>query len=179
MKIFLKIILGIIVAAYFLVIASVTVCLLCYNDYKVTEIAGNSLIIIDKQSDKYKDGDLVVFKKPNLKNIKVGSEVFFYEVTNGIPSINYGNVTNIEQINEEESTLTINDNHTISSQSLIGSTDYATVYPKIGSILSVLESRFGFLILVILPTLILFLYEIYRVIIEIKTPLEDEWKNFY
>ena len=103
MKIFLKIILGIIGAAYFLVIASVTVCLLCYNDYKVTEIAGNSLIIIDKQSDKYKDGDLVVFKKPNLKNIKVGSEVFFYEVTNGIPSINYGNVTNIEQINEENS----------------------------------------------------------------------------
>ena len=54
---------------------------------------------------------------------------------------------------------------------LIGKCSDAKIYSKLGAILRVLESKFGYLLIVILPTLILFLYEIYRVIIEIKTPL--------
>ena len=57
---------------------------------------------------------------------------------------------------------------------MIGKTETAKKYAGLGQVLSVLESRFGFLILVILPTLILFLYELYRVIIEIKTPIEED-----
>ncbi len=171
MKNVLKIILGIIGAIYLVIVIGVTVCLLCYNDYKVTEINGKSLIIIDN-NDKYEKGDLVVFDK-NKDDVQKGDEIFFYEVTNGIASINVGNVTNVQKITDTESTFTINGNHDISSGSLIGKTATAKSYSKVGDVLKVLESRFGFLILVILPTLIIFLYEIYEIIIEIKTPIEE------
>lgn len=174
MKNILKVILGIIGVCYLAVIIVVTACLLCYNDYKVTEMLGYSFIIIDENSEKYNDGDLVLFRQGEMDKVEQNDEIFFYEVTNGIPSIHYGTVTEVLPIDEDERTFTINDNHDISSDSLIGKTVTARVYPQIGKILSILESRFGFLILVILPTLLLFLYELYRVMIEIKTPLEEE-----
>ena len=174
MKNILKVILGIIGVCYLAVIIVVTACLLCYNDYKVTEMLGYSFIIIDENSEKYNDGDLVLFRQGEMDKVEQNDEIFFYEVTNGIPSIHYGTVTEVLPVDEDERTFTINDNHDISSDSLIGKTATARVYPQIGKILSILESRFGFLILVILPTLLLFLYELYRVMIEIKTPLEEE-----
>lgn len=174
MKNILKVILGIIGVCYLAVIIVVTACLLCYNDYKVTEMLGYSFIIIDENSEKYNDGDLVLFRHGEMDKVEQNDEIFFYEVTNGIPSIHYGTVTEVLTIDEDERTFTINDNHDISSDSLIGKTETARVYPQIGKILSILESRFGFLILIILPTLLLFLYELYRVMIEIKTPLEEE-----
>lgn len=169
MKKILNILLGLIGIVYFIVVIGVTTCLICYNDYKVTVFGDKSLIIIDND-DKYSNGDLVVFEKGD---VQVGDEIFFYEVTNGVASINVGNVTEIEKVTDSESTFTINENHDISSESLIGKTADAKVYSKVGKVLSVLESKFGFLILVILPTLLLFLYEVYRLIIEIKTPIEE------
>lgn len=168
----LNILLGLIGVVYFIVVIGVTACLLCYNEYKVTVFGDKNLIIIDND-DKYSNGDLVVFEKCSNDEVQVGDEIFFYEVTNGVASINVGNVTEIEKVTDSESTFTINDNHDISSESLIGKTADAKVYSKVGKVLSVLESKFGFLILVILPTLLLFLYEVYRLIIEIKTPIEE------
>ncbi len=174
MKKFFKILLGIIGFCYLAVIIVVTTLLLCYNKYSVTEIFDRSLIIMDEDLGSYQKGDLVVVKHNQNDEVKVGNNVFFYEVTNGIPSINLGEVTDVLVISEDESTFTINNNHDISSESFIGKTATATTYSHLGTVLSVLESRIGFLILVVLPTLLLFLYEIYRVIIEIKTPLEME-----
>lgn len=174
MKKVLKVLLWIIGICYFTVIIEVTACLLCYNQYKVTEMFDRSFIMIDDNSDMYQDGDLVLFKKNELNEINKNDVIFFYEVTNGVPSIKYGTVTEILPVSTDERTFTINNNHDISSDSLIGKTETAKVYPKLGKILTVLESRFGFLLLVILPTLILFLYELYLVIVEIKTPIEED-----
>ena len=174
MKQVLKVLLWIIGICYFTVIIAVTACLLCYNQYKVTEMYDRSFIMIDDNSDMYQDGDLVLFKKNELNEINKNDVIFFYEVTNGVPSIKYGTVTEILPVSTDERTFTINNNHDISSDSLIGKTETAKVYPKLGKILTVLESRFGFLLLVILPTLILFLYELYLVIVEIKTPIEED-----
>lgn len=174
MKKVLKCILGIIGICYFAIVIVVTACLLCYNQYKVTEMFGYTFVMIDDNSDMYNNGDLVLFQENELNDIRRNDTIFFYEVTNGVASIRYGTVTEIMPVTNEEKTFTINNNHDISSESLIGKTDTAKVVPKLGQVLTVLESRFGFLILVILPTLILFLYELYRVIVEIKTPIDDD-----
>ena len=42
------------------------------------------------------------------------------------------------------------------------------VIPVLGSILSLLESRWGYLCVIILPILIAFLYEIYSIVRELK-----------
>ena len=69
MKKFLKFIFGVIGSIYLLFAIFVTVCLLCYNEYKVTQFGDKSFIIIDDKSDEYTSGDLVIFtKNPNEEN---------------------------------------------------------------------------------------------------------------
>lgn len=171
MKKVLQILGGIIVVVYVVIIVIVTTLLLGYNQYKVTQFNNKSLIIINEKSAKYQNGDLAIFTKPNNDLVKINDEVFFYDVSNGEVTINLGVVTKKDKINDTETTFTINGSHELSSSMLIGKCSDAKIYSKLGAILRVLESKFGYLLIVILPTLILFLYEIYRVIIEIKTPV--------
>ncbi len=174
MKKVFKIGLTIVGILYLAVIIFVTGCLLFYNDYKVTQINDKTFIIIDDKSDKYTDGDLVVFTKNANSEISSGDEIFFYEVHNGDVSVVSGTVTASEKITDTETTFTINNNHKISSETVIGKTLTATTYPKVGKMLYVFESKFGFLLLVILPALIFFFYEIYRLVTEIKSPEEEK-----
>lgn len=174
MKKVVKVLLSVLGVIYLGIILFATVCLLFYNQYKVTQINDKTFILIDDKSDKYTDGDLVVFTKNPNSEVNSGDEIFFYEVSQGKVSVNSGIVSNSEVINENETTFTINDNHKISSESVIGKTLTANVYPKVGKFLYVIESRFGFLLFVILPALLFFFYEIYRLIMEIKTPVEED-----
>lgn len=174
MKKIVKILLSLCGLVYLGIIIFATICLLFYNQYKVTQINDKTFILIDKKSDKYTDGDLVIFTKNPNSEIKTGDEIFFYEVSQGKVSVNTGVVTKSEFISDDETTFTINNNHPISSESVIGKTLTANVYHGVGKVLYVLESRFGFLLLVILPALLFFFYEIYRLIMEIKTPVTED-----
>ena len=63
------------------------------------------------------------------------------------------------------------DESTIATTRVIGK--YSTIYNNIGGILDILESRLGFLLLVILPILLIFMYQIYALIIVIKYGEEE------
>ncbi len=174
MKKVLKFILGIIGVLYLAVIIFATVCLLCYNQYKVTQMGDKTFIIIDDKSDMYKDGDLAVFVRNPNDEIVSGDVIFFYTVTNGVAKVNSGTVTKSEKITDTETTFTINNSLIISSETVIGKTETATIYHNVGKILYVFESQYGFLVLVILPALLLFFYAIYRVVKELKAPNNEE-----
>lgn len=174
MKKVLKFLLGVVVTLYLACAVILTAFLLNYNEYNITVMFDNSLIIVEDELKPYKEGDLLAVKMDDISEVKSGDEILFYEVTNGIPSINLGKVTNVEVITDTERTFTINDNHDISSKALIGKADNVTVIEGAGKVLGFLESRFGFLLIIVLPTLILLLYEIYRFIIELKTPIDEE-----
>ena len=57
-----KLIRNIFIIVYAIIAILVTVCLLSYNEYKVSEFGSNSLLLINtnKLSDEYKKGDLVI-----------------------------------------------------------------------------------------------------------------------
>ena len=57
---------------------------------------------------------------------------------------------------------------------MIGPANGAIVYHKWGLVLSIFESRWGFMFLVIFPTLFAIVYEIYSIIEEAKEIKEDE-----
>lgn len=171
LKIFM-IIFGIIYAGIALIL---TVCLLNYNDYNITEIGDKTLIIVRDEELKpdFEKGDLVIVTKNKNEDIKIGDKIFFYDTYKNQISVNLGNIINKDVINEEEVTYTMNGNYPLSSEYVIGKSSTSNRYKNIGSILAVLESRFGFLFIIIFPILILFIYEIYAVIIELKTPIDE------
>ena len=68
----------------------------------------------------------------------------------------------------------IDGNYEINPADIIGTSANEKVIGKVGGILKFLESKWGFLFIVLVPGFIIFLYEIYALIVEIKYGDEDE-----
>ena len=156
-----------IVAVYLVVAVFLTVCLLNYNKYHITELGKKSLIIVsdDDLEPKYVKNDLVVVYKNNNEDIKSGDYVFFYNAYQNQVSVNLGKIIKSTRVNEKEYTYTLEGNLEVSSQYVIGKSETSKAYSNMGLVLKVLESRLGFLLIIILPILVLFIYQIYAVIL--------------
>ena len=60
------------------------------------------------------------------------------------------------------------DNNAISSQYVLGNEKSTMVLDGIGQVLYVVQSRWGFLFLVVFPLFLAFIYEIYSIFKEVK-----------
>ena len=173
-----KIIIHVLFAIYVVIAVFVTVCLLSYNEFKITEFGDSSLIIIDSNEVEpdFQKGDLVIANKND--KINVGDNVFFYNTYQKEVEVAIGKVTNLEKITSSETTYTISGEEEIvlSSEYIIGTAEDATKIPNVGTILGILESKWGFLFLIVFPSLIAFLYEIGVVVSEIKDAKKEEGK---
>jgi len=163
-----KIIRNIIVVIYAIIAIFVTICLLSYNSQKVTELGNYVLVIIDNNelSPNYEKGDLAIIDKN--KDIEIGDSVFFYDTNAKDFTVAFANVENKEIITDKETTYTLKGNKKISSEYVVGSSNSTVKIAKVGSILKILESKWGFLLLVVLPALLAFLYEIIEIIAEAR-----------
>lgn len=177
MKKFLKILGGIILIPYILIVIVVTVCLLNYNKYGVTEIGDYTLVIVkDKALEPtYQKGDLLIVEKKSNDTILKDDYIFFYEQDKEEKTIiiNLAKVLNNRKVTEKESTFTIEGNYEYSSEYVIGAMKDTKVYHNIGGILAILESRWVFLLFIILPILFIFLYELYEFVLEVKKSLKE------
>ena len=166
---------NILIILYILLIIFITICLLSYNDYKVTEFGNTTILpVIDENLEpEYSVGDLLILKK-NISDISIGDTIFFYRSTFGTTVVNFAKVTNIEIVTTEESTITVEGDYMFSSQYLIGKASTATIVPLVGHVISLLESKYGFLFLGVLPSLIIFLYTGYTLFLEVRVDEDDE-----
>ena len=167
-----------IIIVYILLIIFVTICLLSYNEYKVTVFGQNTLIpIIDEDLEpNYTVGDLVIAKRKGIEKVETGDQIFFYKTTYGITTINFAKVVKSEQVTETEFTYTVDGDYRFSSEYFIGETSDATVIPKVGTILSLLQSKWGFLFLGVFPSLVAFLYTLHNVVVEVQEVKEEPVK---
>lgn len=168
-----KICFGFFITLYIIISLIVTTCLLHYNDYNITVINGKSLISLKSDYDDLKKGSLVVVKD---NDICVGDKVFYYEANGSDVGVNLRSVKNINKINASESTYTLDNDKVITKDFIIGTKNNAKVYPVIGGILLLLESKWGFLGIVILPVAVCFIFEIYTLVKEFK-PKKKRKKN--
>ena len=175
MKKILKVLFGIFVTLYLIVAIFLTICLLSYNDYKISVIGDKSLIILEDDSlaPTYKKGSLLIVEKNNNDDIKVNDEIFFYNTYKNQVVVNKSKVDKTQKITDTETTYTINKKYEISSEYVIGKADTTKVIENFGSVLVFLESKWGFLLVIVFPLSLLFVYEIYAIIKEIRYP-EDE-----
>lgn len=166
----MKIIFNFITIAYFIVAIILTVFLLSYNDYRVTEI-GDYVFVLgtgEELEDIADKNDLIIVKKESNKNINVGDKVFFYTKEKDEIAIYAADVTVKEQTYGRDYTYAVEGDYRLSDKHIIGKVDSSIKVPHLGRILEILESRLVFLFLIVLPTFIIFLYEGYQVIMDIK-----------
>jgi len=131
------------IIAYILLIIFVTVCLLSYNDYKVTVFGNKTLVpIIDEDLEPdYSKGDLVIIDKNEFSSVSLGDTIFFYRTVGGETTINYADVLGIEPVTDSEFTFTVKKDdqgeYRFSSSYFIGKLETAKVIPGVGSVLSI------------------------------------------
>lgn len=157
---------------YVVVAVFVTICLLEYNNYNVTEFGDYSLVIIPsgEVGAGFKKGDLVIVNKK--AEVNIGQKVFFYNTYDSKIEISLAEVADIEKITNTESTYTLEGERKISSQYVLGPASPVTVVKGVGTVLSILESKWGFLFIIVLPALLAFIYQIGVVISELRNNKE-------
>ena len=174
-----RIILGTLLSIYLIIAIFLTACLLTYNDYKISVFGDKSLVIVknDDFEPDYKKGSLLIITKNANEDIKVNDEIFFYTTYGNQMTVSHSKVTKVEKVTDTETTFTLEGEYPLSSEWVIGKADTTKVMNGVGSFLSVLESRWGFLFMIVLPISVLFIYEIYVIVKEIVRPDEEEQKE--
>ncbi|MBQ6477471.1 MAG: hypothetical protein IJI43_03460 [Bacilli bacterium] len=146
----------------------ITACILFRNDYGFTQFGDYTLASLGKNDAKYikntNNGDLLIVKKS--KNIAVGDYIYYYAVIDesyvirtgvvqGVTKDDYNSLYNIKTKISNDKTVKISVNH----KRVLGKA--ANNYAKLGDILKFLETRLGFLVFVLLPIMLVFVYQIY------------------
>ncbi len=160
-----KILFTIIIVLYLLLEIFLAVCLLNYNDYRITVFGNKSLLLLTEDlDDKYKKNDLVIVTKGDGSEVKEGDSIFFYNPGQNY-TVNYAEVTSISPHANKTYTYKIGTTHNVYTEYYIGKD--TKVYKGLAGPMRLLESKWGFLLLIVLPTMIAVIYEFYAIIVEI------------
>ena len=167
----MKKVLGTILFVLYAIIAiTVTVLLLSYNDYNNSEIGGYTIYIVtdDSLEPTYKQGSILLIKETNDRNVQVGDEIFMYKVLN---SSEYEVISTTLQGKTQQGSHTVyivDNEERYASDYFIGKVDDTIVIEGWGYILNLLESRWGYLFCIVVVSLLLFLQEVFELVMEIK-----------
>ena len=169
MKKVLKIVFGVLVTLYLILVVFVTGYLLNRNDYGVSMFLGKYLVFVEESLEPtFKEHSLIMITPTKFDEVQVGENIFFYDTYSAEKRIRYTEVTKKEVVNEKEVTNTLKDNNAISSSYVLGNEKNTTVLNGFGQFLYIVQSRWGFLFLVVFPLFLAFIYEIYSIYKEIK-----------
>lgn len=167
---------------YAIVAIVVTLLLLSYNEYKVSELGGYTFYIIKDESFEptFKKGDLAVIKKSIDKTTNVGDEVFVYKnITSTDFEVEFSKLVQ-KNVQGTHTFYALENGNQYDSSYVIGKASETKVFHNLGTVLSILESRWGYLFLVVVVSLLLLLQQIFELIMEIKYGNEmtkEEIKN--
>lgn len=164
----------IIFVIYIVIAVIVTLLLLAYNDFKVTQFGNYTLLIIKDSSlnPDFNKGELLILDKDD--EVLTGRKVFFYDTVNQKIEIKLATVEEVERVTSTEKTYTLEGEKKISGEYVLGPANTAEVIPYIGNVLSVLESKWGFLFLIVLPAIILVINQIGIVFSNIIEAIKQE-----
>lgn len=155
----------------------ITMCILLRNEYGYTQLDKYTLVTMKEDTynyiDKAKEGDLLIVR--DGKEIEVGDVIYYYIAINNKYVVKSGAVAEITA-GETTALYVLNDEYrtTIASTKVLGKE--SNIYPTWGKVLDILMSRFGFLFLVLLPILVVFIYQIYEFVMVLKFEEVEEEK---
>lgn len=159
-----KIVIKIIIVFYVAVAAFTTFSMLKYNNKNFAELNNKVFINLKHNISNYKKGSILIVEN---KEYLLGDNTFYCQLKKGKCNVKYGKIDEI--INDD---YFIN-NEVIPEKLLIGTDKKVISIPFFGYLMQVLESRWGYLLLIVVPILFGFIYEIYVVTNEIKNKKES------
>ena len=148
----------------------ITSCILFKNRYGFTQFGDYTFIPIVNDNEKYindvNKGDLLIAKK--IDKVSLNDSIYFYTSEDKNYIVREGKVTKVPLGNGDTlyditvERLDKSVDATVSGSKVVGIK--SLLLPLLGSILTFLESDRGFLLCVLLPIVLVFLYQIYEFI---------------
>ncbi|MDD5833110.1 MAG: signal peptidase I [Clostridiales bacterium] len=136
----------------------------------VSSIAGYTplSVVTDSMKPTFNAGDLIIIKKTDPSKLEEGDIITFHTIIENEYSLNTHRIAEIIDNNSFRSYVTKGDNNQIEDQHIISDGDivgkYVAKLPKVGRVMDFLNSSIGFLVVIVLPMLIFFIYQVYHLI---------------
>lgn len=136
----------------------------------VASLGGFTPMIVesDSMAPTFYAGDLIFIKKCDTAALKEGDVITFHTIINNEYALNTHRIESITEMNGVRSYTTKGDNndmadtHVISDGDIVGK--YVNKLSGFGKIMEFLSSSMGFLIVIVLPLLLFFIYQIYHLV---------------
>ena len=141
------------------------------DDQSVASILGYTPLVVETDSMKptFESGDLIFIKKCDTSKLKEGDIITFHTIIENQYALNTHRIQKIDEVNGVRSYTTIGDNnngiadqHVISDGDIVGK--YIGHVSGLGKVMNFLSSSMGFLIVIVLPMLLFFIYQVYNLI---------------
>ncbi|VUX19131.1 Signal peptidase I W [[Ruminococcus] torques] len=141
------------------------------DDQNVASILGYTPLVVETDSMKptFESGDLIFIRKCDTSKLKEGDIITFHTIIDNQYALNTHRIQKIDEANGVRSYTTIGDNnngvadqHVISDGDIVGK--YIGHVSGLGKVMNFLSSSMGFLIVIVLPMLLFFIYQVYNLI---------------
>lgn len=166
-----EILLSVLLWAIILIMALFTFTTLATRDEKsVSRVAGYTPLIVKSPSmaPTFNEGDLIIIKACDVKKLVEGDVITFHTIINNEFALNTHRIINIVDNGVARSYTTKGDNNAIADTHMISDGDivgkYVTRLPAMGKFMTFLSGSTGFLLVIVLPMLLFFIYQVYHLI---------------
>lgn len=147
----------ILILIYLLIVMVLSLYLFMYNPIGVNSNKKYT-VFTSENLNSFKDNELVIVKKK--LDIKTNDRIFFYNFYTNKIKILEGKVVSLEKTNEKEITYELDNRRFVSNNYVIGNINDTKSIPLIGFVFKTLSSTWGYLIFALIPTMILFIYQL-------------------
>lgn len=141
------------------------------DNQNVSSLLGYTPLVVktNSMSPTFDAGDLIFIKKCDPDTLKEGDIICFHTIIDNEYALNTHRIEKIDESNGVRSYTTMGDNnngiadrHIISNGDIVGK--YTGHLKKAGKVMGFLSSSTGFLIVIVIPMLLFFIYQVYNLI---------------
>ena len=141
------------------------------DDGSVSSLAGFTPLTVQSESmaPTFDQDDLIIIKQCDPSTLEVGDIVTFHAIIDNQYALNTHRIISINEVNGLNSYTTKGDNNELADQHVIADGDIVGKYvgkiPYMGKVIGFLSGTWGFLVVIVLPMLLFFIYQVYHLVI--------------
>lgn len=137
----------------------------------VASVAGFTPLVVqsDSMAPTFCKDDMIIIRKCDTQKLEEGDIITFHTVIDNKLALNTHRIVKIEEYENGYRSFTTrgdnnpaDDTHILAEGDIVGK--YVTTLPKLGKLMNFLSSSAGFLIVIVIPMFIFFVYQLYHLI---------------
>lgn len=137
----------------------------------VASVAGFTPLVVqsDSMAPTFCKDDMIIIRKCDTQKLEEGDIITFHTVIDNKLALNTHRIVKIEEYENGYRSFTTrgdnnpaDDTHILAEGDIVGK--HVTTIPKLGKLMNFLSSSAGFLIVIVIPMFIFFVYQLYHLI---------------